>query len=92
MNVSPEKTEPELFPNWPNQPNHLNVSREISQNVKQAQELEATNALDQHLTNTSIPSKKIPTLMTTKVSNYLLFMFVYLIIEDYSHQTFFSVW
>ena len=46
MNVSPEKTEPELFPNWPNQPNHLNVSREISQNVKQAQELEATNALD----------------------------------------------
>jgi len=68
VNVSPEKTEPELSPNWPNQPNHLNVSREISKHVKQAQELEATNVLDQHLTNTSIPSKKTPTLMTTRTS------------------------
>jgi len=66
VNVLPEKTEPELSPNWPNQPNHLNVSREISKNVNQAQV--ATNVLDQHLTNTSIPSKKTPTLMTTRMS------------------------
>jgi len=68
VNVSLEKTEPELSPAWPNLPNLPNVSKEISKNVKQAQELEVTNVLDQHLTNTSIPSKRIPTLTTTRMS------------------------
>lgn len=68
VNVSPERTEPELSPVWLNLPNLPNVSRETSKNANQAQELEATNVLDQHLTNTFILSKKIPTLMTTKTS------------------------
>ena len=67
-NVSLEKIESKSSLAWLRNRSPRSVSREISKNVNQVQELVATNVLDQHLMNTSIPSKKIPTLMTTTVS------------------------